>query len=218
MPDYPKDLRALLDAKTPEAKARAWDAFIRRRSDILMETARRVVYDLGDQRGYDRRMDAYTFILRKLRDNDFAKLRKYEQRDGATFEGWLATVARNFARDWQRTITPRIDRKPSDEQRDKETLQKFLLDDIDAKPVADERPGADAELLKREMYAALDGCLASCAGSDVRVFIAMCVRGMTAKAVAELFGLATQWHAFRAFDRAARQLRDCLATKGFERR
>lgn len=41
-------------------------------------------------------MDAYTFVLGQLREDDFKRLSSYKITDGCTFETWLSVVARSF--------------------------------------------------------------------------------------------------------------------------
>jgi hypothetical protein len=63
--DVPKTLTRLLDAAVEPARDSAWSLFVADYSRLLLYVSRRVTHD------HDAAMDAYAFVLEKLRETTF---------------------------------------------------------------------------------------------------------------------------------------------------
>jgi RNA polymerase sigma factor (sigma-70 family) len=76
----------------------AWDLFAERYRRLILATIRRLVDD------EDQVMDVFSRVCQALIENDFARLRRYdEQRDrAASVSTWLVAVVRNQTVDWLR--------------------------------------------------------------------------------------------------------------------
>jgi RNA polymerase sigma factor (sigma-70 family) len=86
---------APLTTGSPEA---AWDLFIGRYRRLIFAAIRRYTRDPDDV------MDVFARVCEALRENDFARLRRYAaQADtGRRFSTWLCAVVYNLAIDWIR--------------------------------------------------------------------------------------------------------------------
>ena len=91
----PPDLVQLLDAPASSSTP-AWETFLRSYSPLLLHAAR-----YGAE-SYDDGMDAYAYVLDKLRADDFRRLRAFRPDSRARFSTWLVLVARRICVDWRR--------------------------------------------------------------------------------------------------------------------
>ena len=89
----PPELTALFAARDPAEQARAWSAFLKTHSRVMMHAARVLGSD------YDAMMDRYTFALEQLRQDDFRRLRAYVADGRGKFTTWLTVVVRRLALD-----------------------------------------------------------------------------------------------------------------------
>ncbi len=67
----PRQLSELLNAPHAVARNGAWDTFMGEYSKLLLRTAQRA------SSKHDDAMDHYAFILEKLREDDFRRLRRF---------------------------------------------------------------------------------------------------------------------------------------------
>jgi DNA-directed RNA polymerase specialized sigma24 family protein len=76
----------------------AWSAFVDRYRRLILATIRHYLQD------YDDVMDAFARVCETLRENELARLRRFEDRVDrpAQFSTWLVTVVRNCVIDWVR--------------------------------------------------------------------------------------------------------------------
>jgi len=88
----PPELERLLEASNNDQADQAWDEFLTAYGHLLLRTARYT------HRGPDASMDAYTFILDRLRRGDFRRLRQFSGGAEEALARWLVVVARRFAR------------------------------------------------------------------------------------------------------------------------
>ena len=98
----PHELSELLSAVTEADENQAWDAFLSAFGHLLLKTARYT------HRGPDSSMDAYAFILEKLRHNGFQRLRKFSGGDEEALSRWLVVVARRLCSDFRRHRHPSL--------------------------------------------------------------------------------------------------------------
>jgi RNA polymerase sigma factor (sigma-70 family) len=87
---------APLSANQPEE---AWDVLIGRYRRLIFGAIRRYTTDADDV------MDVFARVCEALRENDFARLRKYAAQANAErkFSTWLCAVVYNLAIDWIRS-------------------------------------------------------------------------------------------------------------------
>src|SRR6478672_1059950 len=92
----PLELSRLLHADTQDRET-AWEDLIGRHTRLLLATSRSFG---GDN---DAVMERYAYILGKLREDEFRRLRTFNQNAGATFSTWLTVTARRVCLDLHRS-------------------------------------------------------------------------------------------------------------------
>lgn len=77
----------------------AWEAFLCRFSNLILK----VVWQF--EQDYDEAMEKYLFVCRKLAENDFGRLRRFQisGEKSPRFTTWLAAVANNLCIDFHRS-------------------------------------------------------------------------------------------------------------------
>lgn len=214
----PPELVALFEPdSTPAAVEAAWSGFTRRYTDLLLRTARSLGGDA------DVEMDRYTWILDRLRENDYRRLRAFVADGRSSLQTWLAVVARRLCYDYDRHRHGRVrgsgeDRSRSRERRaDRRRLLDLIGADVDLATIADsaiQDPERDWRLEERD--GALREALAALTPED-RLLLRLRVEdGMSARRVADFVGLPTPFHVYRRVDAILRRLRDDLGQRGVD--
>ena len=122
MDALPTELSALL---APErAGERAWATFVREHSALVLRVAKRLGGD------HDAVMDRYAFVLERLREDGYRRLRTYVP-GRCRFTTWLTVVARRLCYDRDRERYGRVRgqgdaRERSRDQRDERRRLKEL--------------------------------------------------------------------------------------------
>jgi RNA polymerase sigma factor (sigma-70 family) len=209
---FPEKLSQILDMPAGSEPERAWDAFLSSFGDLLLKTAAYA------HRGHDPAMDAYAFILEKLREDDFRRLRKFSGGDGDAFKRWLVVVARRLCSDLRRQkygrvrlATPEVDRE----------VRRRLVDEIwDVKEPSELPAGVTAdpewELRLRERRAALKAVVEDLDSRDRLLLAFRFEDGLSARRIAELMDFSTPFHVYRRLNRVLAALREELRSMGVE--
>src|SRR6266496_2586788 len=92
----PLELSQLFRAHDLANREAAWEKLIDRHTRLLMAVARSFGGD------HDSVMERYSYILEKLRDAEFRRLRSYDAAAGASFPTWLTVTARHLCLDLHR--------------------------------------------------------------------------------------------------------------------
>src|SRR5689334_15773086 len=82
----PPELAQVLNGAPPADRDRAWADLIENHTGLIMMVARTVAAE------HDGVMDAYTFVLERLREDDYRRLRGYAHDGRSAFSTWLAVV------------------------------------------------------------------------------------------------------------------------------
>ena len=141
----PIELSRLLQATELPDREAAWEGLIARHTRLLMAVAR----SFGTE--HDEVMERYTYILGKLRENDFRRLKAYDANAGAMFSTWLTVTARRMCLDHHRTRFGR--RRPHENDRSavlraaRKALGAPAVNDIDADTLASGGSSADADVI-----------------------------------------------------------------------
>lgn len=214
MPSGAAELRALLEAKDDVARDDAWSRFVESRTPLILHVAR----SFGDDR--DAVMDRYAFVLDRLREDQYARLRRFRDDGRSEFSTWLVVVVRRLCLDFQRA---RYGRKRERAGRDAVreagwTLRRRLVDLVGesvevAEAVADPRD-PERVVRRRERDRALAAALARLAPSDRLLLTLRIEDEVPASRVAEILRLPTPFHVYRRVDRLLRQLRGDLEDVG----
>lgn len=206
----PFQLKLLLDAAEAGVRDAAWDELIAQHTRLLLSVAR----SLGG--GKDAAMDRYAYILEKLREDDFRRLRTFDEHRGARFSTWLTLTARRLCVDHAR--------KRYGRQRDAETediatrranrrhLIDGLVEAIEPDAIIDERASRpDDAIVRAETAEALRAALDSL---DARARLLLALRfedEHSASSIAGMLGLPSPFHVYRLLNGILAQLRARLA-------
>jgi len=212
----PLELNRLLRAPDVVNRDAAWDDLIGRHTRLLMAVARSFGGD------HDDAMERYSYILEKLRETDFRRLRSYDPNVGATFPTWLTVTARHLCLDHHRS---RFGRARAEHQSDRSTCLRAVrraLSDLGEGDVTPDEV-ADSSALPADgiaMRGELDQCLrAELSRLTSRERLLLTLRfedDLPASQIAGIVGMATPFHVYRALNSVLSQLRLALEARGIE--
>jgi len=212
----PFELDSILHAPDPAHRDAAWSDLVARHSRLLLAVAR----SFGGDR--DEAMDRYAYILEKLCEGDYHRLRVFQAEGRATFSTWLTVAARRLCLDHHRS---RYGRSRPTQDADKtaalRTVRRRLADslgaelDVDLLPDAREA-AADNEMIRRERNTRLAAELENLAPQD-RVLLALRFEDdLSASKIAGLIGMPTPFHVHRRLRTVLARLRTGLGSHGID--
>jgi RNA polymerase sigma factor (sigma-70 family) len=207
---YPPELSTLLEARSSEARRRAWERFVRQHSRLILKVAHQ------SSRHYDGAMDHYTFVLERLRDDDFDRLRRYRS-SGSQFTTWLVVVVRRLCLDHHRQVygRPRSSGNgASPEHHARRRLVDFVVDEIDPERTRHNGKSPDAGIRRQELLEALEAALATVSPEDRLTLRLRFEDGAPAADIARVLGLPTVFHAYRRIKKILERLRVELEANG----
>jgi RNA polymerase sigma factor (sigma-70 family) len=209
-PPVPPALGELLHASASSGRDDAWAALIAQHSRLLLKVAS------ARHGGYDATMDRYTYILDKLREQDFRRLRGYQPRD-AKFSTWLVVVARRLCSDFDRERYGR----PREPGTAESLVRRSLTDLAGALPVNEELVPAPDDVVAAvdvaERDRLLEGALAALPAEDRLLVRLRYEDGVSVQEIRAALGLPTVFHVYRRLKAIHAQLRDALARRGLTR-
>ena len=207
-------LGELLQAPQGPTKERAWQEFLESYSRLILFVVRRTCSH------YDTVMDRYTFVVRRLVDQDYRRLRAYQADGRAKFTTWLTVVVRRLCLDAIR----REQRHPvlehtADAPREFTDLDRLArvvpLHWVQSGPAGDAE-NADEELRRRERDATLKAAVAALPDEDRLLLALRFEDGLAVPEIARLMKLPTPFHVYRRLNRLMDTLRDALERRGIE--
>lgn len=206
----PLDLAQLLETPDAEGQARAWDQLIAARTRLLLAVAR----SLGSS--HDEMMDRYAFILEKLREDNYRRLRTYRPDRGATFDTWLSIASRRLCLDHHRSIFGRHAGAAPDSQV-RRALAASIAVELDIESVIDANAeSAEAQSLRHERHVALMEAMDALPSAD-KMLLALRFRDeLSAARIAGILGLPTPFHVYRQLARVFAELRRALEQRGID--
>jgi RNA polymerase sigma factor (sigma-70 family) len=212
----PLVLGELLGASDSVGREAAWEELISRHTRLLLAVAR------SFHGGHDEAMERYAFILGKLRESDFHRLRTFDPSAGASFSTWLAVAARRFCLDHHRSLYGRHRQTLATDQAEAlRTVRRSLVDslggEIDVDLVPDSTAlAADAQAVLAERNSLLARELCRLAPRE-RLLLALRFQdGLSASRVARVLGLPTPFHVYRQLNAVLAQLRGALIARGLD--
>ena len=211
----PAELSALLRAPDAAAREAAWADFVQVHSRLLLHVARRVARD------HDAAMDAYTYLLEQLHHDQCRRLRVYSPHERTKFTTWLVVVARRLCLDHvrQRYGRPQDAGQEGGEGRAvRRRLADLLGEELDPSSLTDPAPAADPEtqLRKGELRQVLASALSNLAPRDQLLLKLRFEDGLSARAIAQILGMATPFHVYRRLQGLFISLREALGRRGVE--
>jgi RNA polymerase sigma factor (sigma-70 family) len=207
--DLPGELAALFTSSDVGDPEDAWAAFLGTYSRLLLHVAR----SLGPE--YDAAMDRYAYILERLREADYRRLRAYVPDGRTKFTTWLTVVSRRLCLDHYRQ---RYGRNPDEAGR---LIRRDLADSVahavDPTLVEDtSRPTPDVELQTTQDRQYLGSALDSLEPADRLLIRLRFEDGLSASEVSRIVGLPTPFHVYRRLNTLFALLRQQLRQAGFE--
>ncbi|HUQ21266.1 MAG TPA: sigma-70 family RNA polymerase sigma factor [Gemmatimonadaceae bacterium] len=212
MSEIPALLKRLL--KTDPPADDAWPAFAREYTKLLLHVARATSKDRDDA------MDAYAYLLERLSEDRYRRLRAYTSQSNSKFTTWLVVVARRICVDHHRTKYGRIRNENSVSERDSAGMRRRLEDLYDGPECVDSLPddasGASLALERAELSEELSAMRESLPAAD-RLLIALRFDdGLSAAEIATLLHYQSQFHVYRRINTLLAEMKSRLESRGWE--
>lgn len=174
----------------------------------------------------DAAMDAYTYVLERLRDDDLRRLRTYQAHRRIKFTTWLVAVVRRLCHDWYRQRFGRTRSESSESARAalerRRRLATLVSDaglDAGAELVdtqTEDNGGPEGDLRAVELTAALEEVLATLAPADQVLLRLRFDDDLSAQQIARTLHLPSQFHVYRRINTLLEMLREALRARGIE--
>ena len=191
----------------------AWAGFVEAYSPVILRTCRAVARD------HDITMDAYTFVLGALQEENHRRLRAYEPDGRTRFETWLLVVTRRLTLDYirQRYGRPRSE----DEARRAEHARRRQLEDLVATEIApDDLPSDDASpdagIRRSQLIHALREELSRLPAHDRLLLMMRFLDERPVRDIAAALKYATVFHVYRRLSAVLATVREALQRRGVE--
>jgi RNA polymerase sigma factor (sigma-70 family) len=204
----PLELSELIAARDLPARDAAWSRLIESHSRLLL----RLAHSLGGD--HDLVMDRYLFVLEKLREDDYRRLRAFAPGGPARFSTWLLVVGRNLCLDHHRARYGRDRGTAPDDLRCRRSLVE-LTSCVVIERVADVLSAEPADI-EDETVRALRDVTATLPAADRLLLTYWYDDGLPAGEIAPLLGLPTAFHVYRRIRALLRMLRREMQRRGFD--
>ena len=211
----PPQLSVLLQASDDVTRTRAWKTFTEEYSRLLLQVARR------NSTNHDGSMDHYTYILERLSEDDYRRLRAFAGEGRGKFTTWLVVVARRLCVDRHRRTHGRArperepDRPRATDSIARRNLADLLADGIDAERVVDPTGlPPDDLVLRSERHEAVLAAVGKLDLSD-RLLLKLRFEDDTPIGLlAPMVGLSSRWQVNRRLKSVLARLRVELESGG----
>jgi len=210
----PPELVQLLGAPASSSTA-AWEAFLRSYSPLLLHASRH------GMESYDDGMDAYAYVLDKLRADDFHKLRTFRPDSRARFSTWLVLVARRICVDWRRERYGRPTGGTAPSGDSPREVRRRLIDlttaalDLDA-VIDTSAVDAEHQLRRDELYALVHEAIGELDPRDQLLLTLRFVDGLSARDIDAIQSWGGPTLVYRRIDQLKTTLRRRLAWRGVD--
>lgn len=208
---HPPELVHLFGARDEATREAAWAEFAQAHTRLLLHVARSVGRD------YDAAMDAYAFVLEKLREEDFRRLRCYAADGRSKFTTWLVVVVRRLCLDHHRHRYGRLRSDAPDDQQAHEArrrLQDLIAGDLELTPEA--VGDAYQSLETDERHTTLESVIDGLPPRDRLLLKLRYEDDLSAREIAGLLGLPTPFHVYRRLKALLAELRRALHDHGLD--
>jgi RNA polymerase sigma factor (sigma-70 family) len=211
----PIALDQLLAAADSVVREAAWDELIAKHTRLLLAVAR----SFGG--GRDEAMERYAYILEKLYESDFRRLRTFDPESGAGFSTWLTVTTRRLCLDHYRNRYGRQRPRLNDKVDPLRALRRRIMDsvssDVDADSLSDSAiiPG-DTKAVIDERDSALRAELVRLAPRDRLLLALRFEDDLSASRISQILGLPTPFNVYRRLNIVLGQLRAALEARGID--
>jgi RNA polymerase sigma factor (sigma-70 family) len=201
----PDELTELLEAGSPSQTEAAWSSFLENHTRLILHVARSLSGD------HDATMDRYAYVLERLAEEEYRRLREYKPDGRTRFTTWLVVVVRRLCLDHHRTRYGRSRGSSGDQtKRTRRALVDSLEGQVDVARLASDAPSPEHEVVVRDLSARLDRALADLSPRDRLLLALRFEDSRSAREIAELLGFPTPFHVYRHANRLLAQLRGSL--------
>jgi RNA polymerase sigma factor (sigma-70 family) len=196
-----------------------WDAFLASYGEVLLKTAGYAASrTMARERRHDASMDAYVFILEKLREEEFRRLRAFDGEDREAFTRWLVVVARRLCTDFRRKRYGRVRSATDAATRD---MRRRLVDELWEKQEpsnlpADPHANPEWDTRYRERHGLLEQVQGELEPRDQLLLAYRFEDDLPARRIAELMGFPSPFHVYRKLKKVLADLRQRLEGLGME--
>lgn len=210
----PRELTDLLGARDQAATDRAWEKFLQRHSETILNAAWCATGD------YDGQMDRYAYILEQLRREGFGRLRKYTADPRARFQTWLTVVCRRLCVDYQRKRYGRqrsTGREATEDTDRRRRLADLVAQELDPEETRDRSaPDPEERACLAERSCALEKALSQLGPEDRLLLRLRFQDDLPARAVAQALHMPTVFHLYRRLNGVLAALKGHLEARGIE--
>jgi RNA polymerase sigma factor (sigma-70 family) len=213
----PPELSALLSAPDAASRERAWSAFIEKHSKLILHTVRSFARD------YDRVMNCYAYVLDRLRQDDFRRLRSYVADGRGKLTTWLTVVVRRLSLDHHRQRYGRLRGKTaiSADEEEIRTARRNLADlvseQLHLRHLADPTGGnPERDLRRRQLAELLERAVGALDPRDRLLLRLRFDDDLSAREVAEILRFPTPFHVYRRLNKVFEILRHSLEQRGVD--
>jgi RNA polymerase sigma factor (sigma-70 family) len=212
----PLELHQLFRAPDALEREAAWEELIARHTRLLLAVAA----SFGG--GHDAKMERYAYVLEKLREQDFRRLRVFKAQGSARFSTWLTVAARNLCLDYARAHYGRS-RGVSDEEKSvalrqmRRRLADWVGDDLNLELIPDSgTPSADSALSCAERDTQLAALVRELPARDRLLLSLRFEDDLSASEIKDVLHLPTPFHVYRRLTAVLAQLRVLLKRRGID--
>jgi RNA polymerase sigma factor (sigma-70 family) len=167
-------------------------------------------------------MDRYAYILEKLVESDFRRLRAFDPAAGASFSTWLTVTTRRLCLDHHRSLYGRrrsltVREHPDPLHSLRRRLNEPLSSEIEPDTLLDSNAVAgDARAVREERDLALRSALMELAPRDRLLLTLRFEDDLSASRISRILGLPTPFSVYRRLQVVLRQLREALEARGID--
>lgn len=213
----PEALRRLLEAQNESDREAAWESFVHRFSKLLLHTVHR------QSPTYDMAMNRYAFVLEKLREDEFRRLRRFRPNGRARFTTWLVVVTRRICVDYLRSRYGRQRSAHEDGADDAHALRvrrrlaDLLTEELELDGIPDPLArDPEAEVRASEVQSALSAEVSELPPRD-RLLVRLRFQDeLTGREIADLMDYPSPFHVYRRLKKVLAGLRENLEARGIE--
>ena len=214
----PPELERLLDGAADAVdQDEAWAALVAKYSRLLLTVARDVAPE------HDAAMDAYAFVLERLREGDCRRLRGFVADGRSSFTTWLVVVARRLCVDHYRQRYGRATRGTGDpslartERSSRRRLFDLVTVGIDLTTVIDaSTPDPDTIVRTAQRDGVLGCAIDALEPADQLLLKLRFEDDLSAREIASLLRLPSPFHVYRRLATVCGSLRRMLVARGVE--
>ena len=203
----PEDVRSLLDTAEGPVREQAWTAFLESYSRLILYVARQTPGD------HDAIMDRYAFVVERLREQGFRRLRTYAADGRGKFTTWLMVVVRRLCLDQNRLKHGRGPGQGTNKSAPTHLVELVFLDPEVIEQFEDRGPAIDKEFDRKQVLEQLEGAVRTLDPSDQVLLALRYEDDLSARDIAKFLKLPTPFHVYRRLTRILATLRQAIVPR-----